>query len=73
MRLWFNCSHKKTSEPITRRRNGNEINRLVDTFVKCVSCGVQIPYSFSEGRKVGERRRTAEESGELNVERATHC
>ena len=64
MRLWFRCSHKKTSQPLTERRKDNEINRLFHTYVKCLSCGEHIPYSFSEGRAVGERRRLPEEDGE---------
>ena len=62
MKFWlFRCSHKKTSQPVVRRRTDNEINRLHDTYVKCLSCEVRLPYSFSESRVVGERRRVPEE------------
>jgi hypothetical protein len=57
MRLWFRCSHSKISRPLTEPRKGNEINRLNNTYVECLKCGERIPYSFSEGRAVGERRR----------------
>ena len=51
------CSHKKTSLPITRRRNDREINRLANTYVKCLNCGEQLPYSFSESRILRDRRK----------------
>jgi hypothetical protein len=58
MMSWFRCTHKKKSLPITRRRKDNEINRLADTYVVCLSCGEKIPYSFSESRVLQERRKT---------------
>ena len=56
---WFSCAHKKTSLPITRPRKDPEINRLSNTYVVCLSCGEQLPYSFQESRKVLERRKPA--------------
>jgi hypothetical protein len=56
---WFRCSHKKTSLPITRPRKDPDINRLSNTYVVCLSCGEQLPFSFQESRKVLERRKPA--------------
>jgi hypothetical protein len=66
MKSWFRCTHKKTSLPITRRRKDKkevEINRQANTYVVCLNCGEQIPYSFSESRVVEERRKASEEGG----------
>ena len=68
MRSWFKklvprCSHKKTSLPVTRRRKDGEINRLSNTYVICLSCGEQLPYSFTESRRVEERSKAREERG----------
>ena len=65
MKSWFRCTHKKTSLPITRRRKDNEVNRLSNTYVVCLSCGEQIPYSFSESRKLEERRRSRAEGATM--------
>jgi len=65
MKSWFRCTHKKTSLPITRRRKGNEVNRLANTYVVCLSCSEQIPYSFSESRRLEERRKAREDGGPM--------
>ena len=65
MKSWFRCTHKKTSLPITRRRKDSEVNRLSNTYVVCLSCGEQIPYSFSESRAVEERRRERAEGAAM--------
>lgn len=57
------CRHKKTSLPITRRRRDGDANRVANTYVVCLSCSQQIPYSFREGRVVPERRGTARPAG----------
>lgn len=57
MKTWFGCKHKKTSLPITRRRKDNDTNRIANTYVVCLSCGEQIPYSFTESRTLQERRK----------------
>jgi len=60
MRSWFRCTHKKTSLPVTRRRKDAvepEAHRQANTYVICLSCGEQIPYSFTESRVVEERRK----------------
>jgi len=62
MRLWLHCSHKKTSLPITRRREMKERSRVANTYVVCLKCGQQIPYSFNEMKAVAERRRRAASS-----------
>ena len=63
MRPWLSklvprCTHKKTSLPITRRLTSAEINRRANTYVVCLSCNAQIPYSFSEDKTVRERRKS---------------
>jgi hypothetical protein len=57
MKSWLRCKHKKTSLPITRRRKDNEINRISNTYVVCLSCDEQMPYSFNESRVLEERRK----------------
>ena len=63
MMKWFRCTHKKTSLPIAKPRKNPETNRLFNTFVVCLKCGEQLPYSFHESRMVQDRR-TARVDGE---------
>ena len=57
MPSWFRCSHKKTSLPITRPRNVKERNRVANTYVVCLKCNEQIPYSHNEMKTVAEKRK----------------
>lgn len=60
MKSWFRCTHRKTSLPITRRRKDlgeSNPHRQANTFVVCLSCGEQMPYSFNESKVVEERRK----------------
>ena len=54
---WFRCSHKKMSLPVTRRLEKKQAERRVNTYVVCLSCGQQIPYSFQEMKTIQERRK----------------
>ena len=68
MKSLFRCKHKKTSLPITRRRtDGGEANphRQANTYVVCLSCGEQMPYSFNESRVVEERRKPRPDGGRM--------
>ena len=57
MGFWFGCSHKKTTFPITRPRKVKEEGRLANTYVVCLDCGLEMPYSWKELRVLKERRK----------------
>jgi hypothetical protein len=57
MRLWFGCSHRNTTFPITRPRKVKEPGRLADTYIVCLDCGTEMPYSWHEMRVYKERRK----------------
>ncbi|MBI3934435.1 MAG: hypothetical protein HY316_07055 [Acidobacteria bacterium] len=57
MGFWFRCSHKNTTFPITRRRKVKEAGRVADTYIVCLDCGYEMPYSWNEMRVLKERRR----------------
>jgi hypothetical protein len=54
---WFQCSHKKTSFPVTRALKKKEQNRAATTYVVCLKCGEQIPYSHNTMGRIPERRK----------------
>jgi RNA polymerase-binding transcription factor DksA len=60
MSLWFLCSHKHTTFPITlperaRKSAGAHASRTPHTYMTCLDCGKEIPYSW-EQMKVLPRR-----------------
>jgi len=57
LRFFFRCSHKETTFPITRPRKAPQARRVKNTYMVCLSCGQELPYSWSEMRVVKERRR----------------
>ena len=57
MAMWFGCSHKNTTFPITRPRKVKEPGRSKDTYIVCLDCGQETPYSWSEMRVLKERRK----------------
>ena len=57
MGLWFGCFHKNTTFPITRPRKVREPGRLRDTYIVCLDCGFEMPYSWNEMRVYKERRK----------------
>jgi len=67
MGFLLGCSHKKTSFPITRPRKAPQARRLRNTYIVCLACGEELPYSWSEMRIVKERRRAV---AEMEVESA---
>ena len=57
MSFWFGCSHKNTGFPITRPPKQRQVGRLADTYIVCLDCGHEMPYSWNEMRVIKERRR----------------
>ena len=57
MGLWFGCFHKNTTFPITRPRTVREPGRMADTYIVCLDCGYEMPYSWNEMRIYKERRK----------------
>jgi hypothetical protein len=57
MGIWFGCSHKNSTFPITRPRKVREARRRADTYIVCLDCGYEMPYSWNEMRAYKERRR----------------
>jgi len=57
MGLWFRCSHKNTTFPITRQRRVKDAGRMADTYIVCLECGFEMPYSWNEMRVYKERRK----------------
>jgi len=55
--LWCGCLHKNTSFPFTRMLKSPQTNRVANTYVVCLECGREMPYSWGEMRVVKERRR----------------
>ena len=65
MRLTFGCSHKNTGFPLTRPSKTRQLGRLADTYIVCLDCGHEMPYSWSEMRVIKERRRAHREESFL--------
>jgi len=65
MRLWFGCSHQRTTFPISRAPKVRQLGRLSDTYIVCLDCGYEMPYSWSQMRVFKERRKSAAEEGSL--------
>lgn len=69
MNVFFGCSHRKTSFPITRR--SKSLRRNFDTYIVCLDCGKELPYSWEEMRVVSESPKSspsvAEQVGSLSI------
>jgi hypothetical protein len=65
MKLWFGCAHEKTTFPISRAPKVRQLGRLSDTYIVCLDCGREMPYSWSEMRVVKERRSANSDAEEL--------
>ncbi|HWP85435.1 MAG TPA: hypothetical protein VNN17_09610, partial [Terriglobia bacterium] len=59
MKIWFRCGHKKTTFPITRPRKVKDAFRVADTYIVCLDCGYEMPYSWNEMRVYKERRKAS--------------
>lgn len=59
MNLWFLCSHKRTTFPITLPERARKVAparaAAPHTYMTCLDCGKEIPYSW-EQMKVLPRR-----------------
>ena len=57
MRFLFGCSHKRTSFPITLPDRARRVAapHSADTYIACLDCGKEIPYSWDEMRVVTGR------------------
>jgi hypothetical protein len=60
MGLLFRCSHKNTTFPITRPRKVKDAGRQADTYIVCLDCGYEMPYSWNEMKVYKERRKAVE-------------
>jgi len=59
----FGCSHRRTTFPLTPSRKMATASNRHGTYVVCLDCGHEMPYSWNEMRVIKERRRAkAEES-----------
>jgi hypothetical protein len=58
MGLWLRCSHKNTTFPITRPRRVKDAFRVADTYIVCLDCGYEMPYSWNEMKAYKERRKS---------------
>jgi len=54
MRFLFGCWHKKTSFPMTRRKSALRPRQDAETYIVCLECGKELPYSW-ETMKVIKR------------------
>ena len=57
MRFWFGCSHKRTSFPITLPERARKVpvpdaTSAHRTYITCLDCGTEMPYSWDEMRVV---------------------
>ena len=61
--MWFGfgCAHKNTSFPITLPQN---VRRSVasNTYIVCLECGQELPYSWDEMRVLKRREQNAVET-----------
>ena len=58
MPIWWGCSHKKLTFPMTRPRQAARGRRQKNTYVACLECGKELPYIWNEMRVVKERRKS---------------
>ena len=66
MGFLFGCSHRNTSFPITRR-SGSRPGAPAQTYVVCLECGKELPYSWDEMRIVKRPRLEADKAMNTNV------
>ena len=68
MRIWFGCSHKNTTFPITLPDRARKVKPALDshahhTYIACLDCGQELPYSW-EMMKVLPRQSATFKSAE---------
>ncbi len=58
MNLFFGCSHKSTTFPISvRGAKASRSQSGKETYVVCLDCGKEFPYSWEEMRIIPESGR----------------
>lgn len=66
---FFGCSHRNTGFPITPLSKG--LRKRFDTYVVCLDCGKELPYSWEEMRVVSGSPKSvppvAEQMGSLSI------
>ncbi|MBI4464422.1 MAG: hypothetical protein HY647_06930 [Acidobacteria bacterium] len=64
----FGCAHNKTSLPITLRKKPGATARPPDqpreTYIVCLECGREFPYSWEQMKVVSAPRKRREKSAE---------
>lgn len=58
MSIWFLCSHKRTTFPITlpeRARKVASQDAAPRTYMTCLDCGKEIPYSWEQMKVLPSR------------------
>ncbi len=60
--MFFGCSHKRYSFPITARpgQRRSVAASVTGTYVVCLDCGKEFPYDWKEMKFVSARQRTAD-------------
>ncbi len=56
--LLFGCSHRNTSRPFTSRRRSvaaGSGHLVLETYIVCLDCGKNFPYSWEEMRVLSNR------------------
>jgi len=61
MRFWFGCSHKNTSFPITLPKKARQAEPPLRTYIVCLECGRELPYSWDKMRIMKRREQAAAE------------
>ena len=64
--LFFGCSHRNTSRPFTSRQRAGEIEsgvHVAGTYIVCLDCGKEFPYSWEEMRVLSNGKVEAEQGG----------
>ena len=56
MVYWFHCAHKHTSFPITLRLRRDGTGMAARTYVVCLDCGREFPYSWEEMKMLKAKR-----------------
>jgi hypothetical protein len=59
MHFSFGCSHKRTSFPITLRTTAQRSGPARETYIVCLECGREFPYSWEEMKVVRTRKYAA--------------
>lgn len=84
MRSLFGCSHEKTTFPITLKSADRAPNNFPRTYIVCLNCGKELPYSWAEMKVVKRTwfflslpagrfaRRFWKPAGELPIPARTH-